>query len=73
MTEIERIYGKYILQGKPLVRGKKYEIGRWFSGYKFVVMCDNAPILAVRDDGSSEVIRKEGEKALRQLQKVNIA
>ncbi|MBP3781705.1 MAG: hypothetical protein J6I68_00490 [Butyrivibrio sp.] len=73
MTEIERIYGRYIAQGKSLVRGRKYEIGKWYPGYKFVVMCDNAPILAVKCDGSAEVIRPAGEKVLKQLQKVNIA
>ena len=73
MTEVQRLYGRYIAKGKTLVTGKKYSLGKWYTGYKFVVMCDNAPILACRDDGSMEIIRAEGEKIASQLQKLNMA
>lgn len=73
MTELERLYGRYITMGKSLVHGRKYTIAKWFAGYRFVVMCDNVPILTVRDDNSIQIIRPEGEKAARQLQKVNMA
>ncbi|MCR5670141.1 MAG: hypothetical protein K6G10_03980 [Butyrivibrio sp.] len=73
MSEIERIYGKYIAMGRALVSGRKYTIAKWYRGYRFVVMCDNAPILAVRDNGSPEIIRPLGEKVYSQLKNCIVA
>lgn len=72
MCELKRIYDRYS-KGVSLVSGRKYTIGKWYAGYRFVVLTGNVPVLAVKEDGSSEVIRPLGEKVLMQLHKLNIA
>ena len=66
MSEIVRLYERYS-KGLPIVKGRRYEMAKWYNGYRFVVMVKNVPILAVRDDGSAQIIREDGAEAYSKL------